>query len=59
MTWKLLRLVVVGFVGCAYVAPLSGCGEGSTESTKPTIDMSTPIKTPQKPTATKVDPLPK
>jgi hypothetical protein len=51
MTGKQFRLSVLGFVGCAVIALSSGCDAPP----KPTIDTSGQFKTPEKPTATKVD----
>jgi hypothetical protein len=56
MTRKLLRIATIGLVGCALIAPFSGC-DGVTE-TKPTIDTSTPIKAPAAPTTQKVEAKP-
>jgi hypothetical protein len=53
MTRKLFRLAIVGLVGFASIAPLSGCD--SVSETKPTIDTSSPIKAPAAPTANKVE----
>ncbi len=47
-------LVMAGLVGCPLIAPLSGC-DGVTSEPKPTIDLTTPIKTPEAPTTQKVD----
>jgi hypothetical protein len=54
MNRKLLNLTLVGLVGCALIAPLSGC-DGDTAQSKPTIDTSTPFKTPDAPTVNKVE----
>ncbi len=59
MTCKLLRLALTTIVGCASITPFVGCGGGDTASSKPTIDMSTPIKTPDKPSTSKVEVMPK
>ena len=53
MTRKLFRPAMVGLVGFALIAPVSGCD--SVSETKPTIDTSTPIKAPEVPTANKVE----
>lgn len=55
MTQKLFRLAMVGLVGCAWIAPLCGCND-ETQS-KPTIDISTPIKAPGAPSVQKVEPI--
>jgi hypothetical protein len=59
MTIKLIRLAPIAFVGCAFIAPLTGCGEGDSSSGKPTVDTSTPIKAPGPPAANKVEVAPK
>jgi hypothetical protein len=56
MTRKLLRLVMAGFVGCTALAPLGGCTGSESDTTKPTVDVSTPIKAPEAPTTNKVEP---
>jgi hypothetical protein len=54
MIRKILLLTLIGLVGCALTAPLSGC-DGDTAQIKPTIDTSTPFKAPDVPTASKVE----
>jgi hypothetical protein len=58
MTWKLFLVAMFGLVGCAVIVPLGGC-DGGTTQTKPTIDTSTPFKTPETPTTHKVEVAPK
>jgi hypothetical protein len=55
MTRKLLRVSMLGIVGCALVAPHFGCDGAGTETTKPTIDMTTPLKAPDAPPGQKVE----
>jgi hypothetical protein len=56
MTWKLLRVLMLGVVGYALVAPHFGCGSGGAGAgDKPTIDMSTPLKAPDAPSTEKVE----
>jgi hypothetical protein len=59
MASKLIRLALIAFVGCAFIAPLTGCGEGDSSSAKPTVDTTTPIKAPAEPSANKVEIAPK
>jgi hypothetical protein len=59
MTGKLIGLALIAFVGCAFIAPLTGCGEGDSSSGKATIDTSTPIKAPAAPSANRVEVAPK
>jgi hypothetical protein len=51
MTGKLLRLTIVGLVGCVLVAAGGGCDS----EPKPTIDTSSPFKSPAAPTTQKVE----
>ena len=44
MIRKLFRLAMVGFFGCALIAPVGGCDSGS--QSQPTIDTTTPFKAP-------------
>jgi hypothetical protein len=55
MTRKLFRVSMVAIVGCAFVMPQFGCDSGGTPSDKPTIDMTTPLKTPDAPAGQKVE----
>jgi hypothetical protein len=55
MTRKLLRLAMAGFVGCAGLTPLGGCTGTESDTTKPTVDLSTPIKAPDAPSTNKVE----
>jgi hypothetical protein len=55
MTRKLLRLVMAGFIGCAGLAPLGGCTGSESDTTKPTVDVSTPIKAPEAPSTNKLE----
>lgn len=54
MIRKLSHLVMVGFVGCALIAPLAGCGDAGSDSA-PTIDTSSEIKAPGTPTTKSVE----
>jgi hypothetical protein len=58
MVRRLFVLAMVGLVGCPLITPLSGCDGVGTEP-KPTIDLSTPLKTPEVPTTQKVDVKPR
>jgi hypothetical protein len=54
MIRKIMLLTLVGLVGCALIAALSGC-DGDTAQSKPTIDTSTSFKKPEAPTINKVE----
>ncbi len=54
MTRKLFHLAMAGLIGFALIAPLGGCGDTASQS-KPTIDMTTPLKAPSAPSTQKVE----
>jgi hypothetical protein len=54
MSRELFLLLMVGLVGCPLIAPLSSYAGGGSDA-RPTIDFSTPIKSPEAPSTKKIE----